>query len=227
MFMTQRITKKALKELKKPDFLQVELSRLAAFAARHKSKIYIFVALFVVLIVIAAGWSLYRMNYEKSALQVYNKGEAMALKGGPGPDLIAAYRNVITKYPRSQAALQAYYQLGNLYLNLNQVDLSLQAYNDFQKRAGRNNYLKFFAYSGQGYVYEVKKDYNKALNAFENALKMPEANYLAGQVFRDMARIYEEMNDPKKALEYYRKSLDKTTDSNMETILKRKIGSLS
>jgi tetratricopeptide (TPR) repeat protein len=134
---------------------------------------------------------------------------------------------VIAKYPRSQAALQAYYQLGNLYLNLNQVDFSLQAYDDFLKRADRNNYLKFFAYSGQGYGYEAKKDYQKSLNAFENALKMPEANYLAGQVFRDMGRIYEEMKDPKKSLEYYRKSLDKTTDSTMQMILKRKIAGLS
>jgi tetratricopeptide (TPR) repeat protein len=225
--MTERITKKALKELKEPDFLQVELGKLTTYAARHKSKIYIIVMFFAVCIAIAGGWSLYRMNYEKSALQVYNQGEATALKTGPSPNLIAAYRNVIAKYPRSQAALQAYYQLGNLYLNLNQVDFSLQAYDDFLKRADRNNYLKFFAYSGQGYGYEVKKDYQKALNAFENALKMPEANYLAGQVFRDMGRIYEEMKDPKKSLEYYRKSLDKTTDSTMQMILKRKIAGLS
>lgn len=225
--MTERITKKELKELKEPDFLQVELSKLATFSARHKSKIYIFVALFVICIAIAAGWSLYRLNYEKSALQVYNQVETMALKSGQSPNLIAAYQNVTVKYPHSQAALHAYYQLGNLYLNLNQVDFSLQAYEEFLKRASRNNYLKFFAYSGQGYGYEVKKDYKKALNAFENALKMPEANYLAGQVYRDMGRIYEEMNDPKKSLEYYRKSLEKTTDRTMEMILKRKIAGLS
>jgi tetratricopeptide (TPR) repeat protein len=225
--MAERITKKELKELKEPDFLQVELSRLAAFAARYKSKIYIMGALFVVCVAIAAGWSLYRVNYERSAFQAYSQEEAMAMKSGPNPNLIAAYRNVTTKYPNSQAALQAYYQLGNLYLNLNQADLSLQAYDEFQKRASRNNYLKFFAYSGQGYGYEAKKDYKKALNAFENALKMPEANYLAGQVYRDMGRIYEEMNDPKKSLEYYRKSLEKTTDRTMEMILKRKIAGLS
>lgn len=225
--MAERISKKALKELKEPDFLQLELSKLAAFSARHKSKIYVFVALFVVCLAIAAGWSLYRLNYEKSALQVYNQGEATALKSGPSPNLIAAYRNVTTKYPRSQAALHAYYQMGNVYLNLNQVDLSLQAYDEFLKRSSRNNYLKFFVYSGQGYGYEVKRDYKKALAAFENALKTPEATYLAGSVYRDMGRIYEEMNDPKKSLEYYRKSLEKTTDRTMETILKRKIASLS
>ncbi len=225
--MAERITKKALKELKEPDFLQVELSKLATFTARHKSKIYIIAALFVLCIAIAGGWSLYQFNYERSALLVYNQVEAMALKSGPSPNLIAGYRDVTTKYPRSQAALQAYYQLGNLYLNLNQVDLSLLAYDEFMKRASRNNYLKYFAYSGQGYGYEVKKDYKKALNAFENALKMPEASYLAGQAFRDIARIYEEMNDPKKSIEYYRKSLEKTTDRTMEMILKRKIASLS
>lgn len=225
--MTERITKKELKELKEPDFLHFELSKLTAFAARHLSKIYICAAILGICIVIAAGWFVYRMNYEKSAVEIYNQAEAIAAKSGPAPDLIAAYRNVTTRYPRSQAALQAYYQLGNVYLNLNQVDSSLQAYDELQKRASRNNYLKFFTYSGQGYAYEAKKDYKNSLNAFENALKMPEATYLAGQVFRDMGRIYEEMNDPKKALEYYRKSLEKTTDSTMQMILKRKIAGLS
>jgi tetratricopeptide (TPR) repeat protein len=225
--MTERIKKKTLKELKEPDFLQVELSRLTTLAVRHKSKLYISAAIFGICTVIAAGWFLYRMNYERSAFQIYNQAEAIAAKSGPSPNLITAYQNVTTKYPRSQAALQAYYQLGNVYLNLNQVDSSLQAYEELQKRAPRNNYLKFFAYSGQGYGYEAKKDFKNSLNAFENALKMPEATYLAGQVFRDMGRIYEEMNDPKKALEYYRKSLEKTTDSTMQMILKRKIAGLS
>jgi tetratricopeptide (TPR) repeat protein len=225
--MTERITKKELKELKEPDFLQFELSKFTTFAAHHKSKIFIFVGVFGICIAIAAGWFLYQMNYEKSASQLYNQAETIAAKSGPGPDLIAAYQNVTTKYPRSQAALQAYYQMGNVSLNLNQVDASLQAYEELQKRAPRNYYLKFFAYTGQGYGYEAKKDYKNSLNAFENALKMPEATYLSGQVFRDMGRIYEEMNDPKKSLEFYRKSLEKTTDSTTQMILKRKIAGLS
>jgi len=225
--MSDKITKKVLKELKEPDFLQVELGKLTQFAARHKTKLFILTAVVVVCIAVVAGWSLYRIDYEKSALKVYSQAEAMALKNGPTPNLIEVYRNVTTKYPHSQAALQAYYQLGNLYLNLNQVDLSLQTYDEFLKRASRKNYLKYFVYSGQGYGYEVKKDYKKALGAFENALKMPDATYLAASVYRDMGRIYEEMNDPKKSLEYYRKSLEKTTDTTMQMILKRKIAGLS
>lgn len=225
--MAERISKKTLKELKEPDFLQVELSKLATFAAHHKTKIYICAVMLVICTVIATGWFFYRMHYEKSAFQIYNQAETLASKSGPSADLIAAYQNVATKYPRSQAALQAYYQLGNVHLNLNQVDASLQAYDELEKRADKKHYLKFFAYSGQGYAYEAKKDYKNSLQAFENALKMPEANYLAGQVFRDMGRIYEEMNDPKKSLEYYRKSLEKTTDSTTQMILKRKIAGLS
>ena len=225
--MAERITKKELKELKEPDLLHVELSKLAAFSVQHKAKLTILGAVLLVCIAIAGGWSLYKMNYEKSALEIYSQGEATAMKSGQSANLIAAYRNVTTKYPNSQAALQAYYQLGNLYLNLNQIDFSLQAYDEFLKQSSRKNYLKFFVYSGQGYGYEAKKDYKKALDAFENALKTPEATYLAGTVYRDMGRIYEEMKDTKKSLEYYRKSLEKTADRTMEQVLKRKIASLS
>ena len=131
------------------------------------------------------------------------------------------------KYPRSQSALYASYQLANLYYNTNQIDLSLRAYDDFLGKAPRKNDLKVFAYTGQGYCYEAKKDYKKALSSFENALKLPEGKVLEGQILRDLARVYEESNDRKKSLEYYQKSLEKTTDRTMLTIIKRKIASLS
>jgi len=44
--------------------------------------------------------------------------------------------------------------------------------------------------------------------------------------YRNIARIHEEMNDRGKALEYYRKALEKTKDPSASMILKRKIAQL-
>lgn len=218
------------KELKEPDFLQVQYRKLMAFLSQHRSKAYLFLAIFLLLIAATAGWSLYRMNYEKSALKIYNQVEMLTLKNndeGDNEKIIDGFRNVAVKYPDSRASLYAHYQLGNLYLNMNQIDLSMRAYDEFIKRAPEKNYLKIFAYMGKGYCYEAKKEFKKALLSFEAAVKISEGEIFQGQIYRDMGRIYEEMNDTGKSLEYYRKSLEKTNDPTMEIIIKRKIASLS
>ncbi len=214
------------KELKDPDILQVEFSKLVAFIGHHKAKVYVILAAFLLCLVIAAGWFLYRLNYEKSALNIYTQVEAISQKNVGSdsvPKLIEGYRNLIAQYPRSKSALYAHYQLASLYYGTNQLDLSLQAYDEFLRKAPQGNDLRIFAHLGQGYCYEAKKDLKKALAAFESALKSPRASNFEGQIYRDMGRIYEEMKDPKKALEYYKLSLEKTTDDAVKAILKRKI----
>ncbi len=209
--------------------MQVEMGKVLTFFQRHKDRLYLIGSVVLLLIVIAAGWTLYRMNYNKSAFELYNQVGKMAAATKPGAEsqkLIEGYKNVTLKYPRSQAAWYASYELGKEYFNLNQFDLSLKAYGEFLRQSAQNNFLRVFAYTGQGYCYEAKKDFKKALLSFETALKVPEGKDFAGQIYRDIARVYEETNDPKKALEYYRKALDKTTDRTWQEMLKRKIASL-
>lgn len=222
--------KASKKEFKEPDFLQVELRKLMVFLSQHRPKVYLFLAIIFFLIVATSGWALYRMNYEKSALKIYNQVEVLTLKNNGEGDMaktIDGFRNVAAKYPDSRAGLYAFYQLGNLYLNMNQIDLSMRAYDEFIKKAPESNYLKIFAYMGKGYCYEAKKELKKALLSFETACKISGGEIFQSQIYRDMGRIYEEMNDTGKSLEYYRKSLEKTKDPTMEIIIKRKIASLS
>jgi hypothetical protein len=44
---------------------------------------------------------------------------------------------------------------------------------------------------------------------------------------RNIARVYEELNNKEKALEYYRKALEKTTEPAATIFIKRKISTLS
>jgi tetratricopeptide (TPR) repeat protein len=226
--MAGKITKK---ELKEPDFLQVELAKLVQFFMKHQAKVYILLLFFLLGAVVEAGWYLYKLNYERSAQKVYSQVETLSLKSNAAQresaKLVDGFRNVVSKYPRSKAALHSYYQLGNLYLNANQPDLAIRAYDEFIKRASDKNYLKVFAYTGKGYCHEMKKDFKEALLSLESALKMPDGDILQGQIYRDMALVYEEMNDQKKSLEYYRKALEKTSDPTMGSIIKRKIAAIS
>ena len=224
--MAAKVSKKTLKE---PDFLQVKYMQATAYLTRHQSKIYIILALHVLGLAVFLGWHFYRLNYNKSALNVYNQVEELAIKSTNPKDLtplVEGYKNVAAKYPNSQATLYSYYKLGNLYLELNDVDSSLKAYEEFIRRASDTDILKIFAYRGKGYCYELKKDFKNALEAFDNAIKLPSGSIFEGQIYRDMGRIYEGMNDSKKSLEYYSKSLEKSKDPAVEMILKKKIAEL-
>ena len=224
--MAAKVSKKTLKE---PDFLQVKYIQVTDYLTRHQSKIYVILALHLLGLAVFFGWRFYRLNYNKSALNVYNQVEALALKSTDPKDfkpLVEGYKNVTATYPNSQATLYSYYKLGNLYLEMNEVDLSLQAYEEFIRRASDTDLLKIFAYRGKGYCYELKKDFKNALESFDNALKLPSGTIFEGQIYRDMGRVYEGMNDSKKSLEYYSKSLEKSKDPAVEMILKKKIAEL-
>lgn len=211
--MAAKVTKK---ELKEPDFLQVALKTVIDFITMHRAKVYVILTVFILCLASALGWHLYKVNYNISALHMFNQaGDA------------EGYKKVIAKYPDSHAALQALYRLGNMYLENNQIDSAINAYGTILKKASDNDYLKIFAYAGQGYCYEGKNDLKKARASFEAELSLPVAKIFEGQIYRDLGRIYEEMNDRKKSLESYRKSLEKTTDPVMEMLIKRKIAELT
>ena len=81
--------------------------------------------------------------------------------------------------------------------------------------------------SGLALSKEAKKDYSGALASLERALKTKSGVLFEGILLRDMARMYERLNDKKNALEYYRRAVSVTKDPSIVILLKRKIATLS
>ena len=145
------------------------------------------------------------------------------------PEILWRFRDIrisSPKYPRSQAAVTAYYRLGNLYFGRHEIDAAIRAYQDFLKKAPAESDLVTLAYNGLGACQEAKKDFNKALESYEKAMKTNTASSFEALNYTSIARIHEAMNNPAKAVEFYRKALGKTTDPLMTLYLKRKISNL-
>jgi tetratricopeptide (TPR) repeat protein len=123
--------------------------------------------------------------------------------------------------------MMAHFQIGNIAYNLNDIDGSLNAYEEFLKSAPESEDLKTLAFNGMGYCYEAKSDFKNALISFEKAAAVKSVGSFEGITYRNIARIYEEMKNMEKALEYYQKALKKTSDPSMELLLKRKISTIS
>jgi tetratricopeptide (TPR) repeat protein len=227
--MAGKMTKK---ELEKPDTLQSALTKIAAYVSENKPKIYLISGIITLIVLLSSGWYIYRMNYENNAQKLYAKsqftGMQITLQGGsPDQNTVKMYQDVVTQYQGSKAAMMAYYQLGNIYYNLGDIDASIKAYTEFLKEAPEGNDWKILAYNGLGYCYEAKNDLKNALESFDNAASIKSAGSFEGITYRNIARVYEEMQNKEKALEYYQKALSKTTDPSMEHLLKRKISTIS
>ena len=101
-------------------------------------RLYAGAGIFLLILMLAGGWYLYQLNYETSAEKMYSKVFETAQKAGSpsgDPAAIKGYKDLILKYPRSRAAVTAYYRLGNLYFSRREFDAAIGAYKDFLNKA--------------------------------------------------------------------------------------------
>lgn len=222
-------TKIDKKELEEPDKLQLFFLNVRAIVEKHRTGIYIGAGIFLLIILLAGGGYFYQLNYEAGAGNLYNRIFDAAAKADPATGettAIQGYKDLIAQYPRSDAAVTACYRLGNLYFNRKDYDAAIVAYQEFLKKASPQSDLVTLANSGLGNSLEAKKDFGKALEYYEKAMKTPAAASFEVLNYTNIARVYEQMNNPAQAAEYYRKALGKTTDPLMTVYLKRKISIL-
>jgi tetratricopeptide (TPR) repeat protein len=229
--MSAKVTKK---DMEKPDPFYEFMERIYGYLAEHRKKFYIATGLLAGLIVLATGLFFYSRHVEQQAEKLYLKAYEIQYSTAnlytnreALTSVLAAYEEVIKIHPRSSAAANAHYMLGNLYYRIGDYDKSQSSFEAFLDKASRNHVLTPFAHTGLGYCHEEKREYEKALAAFEKAVQKDTGGLLAGVSYGNMARIYEEMKNPEKALEFYQKALEKISDPSMAAFIKRKIASLS
>jgi len=228
--MAAKLTKK---ELKGPDIFQSTFERISDYISENKIRFYVFFTSIVAAVTIAFGIYLYWNNYQTSAVEIYAKAQENMIRSAQtqSPELakesIKMYKELIDKYPSSWSAQMARYHLGNIYYHTGEIDNAIAAYKDFVSSAqSDNNGIKFLSLTSLGYCFEAKKDIKGALSYFEEAQKASKPGF-ESIGFRNIARIYEQLNDKKKALENYQNALPMTIDPSTMIFIKRKISSLS
>lgn len=217
------------KELDEPDKLQLLFLSIRQFAGKHKRRIYAGGVLFLAIIAIISGWYIYQVNYDTNASKIYAHVFEKAMKAGSptgDAEAVKGYKDLVSQYPRSRAALTAYLKLGNISFSNHEVDTAISYYQEFLKRAPGDSDLVSLAYNSLGSCYELKNDYGKALESYEKALDTDTTPSFAAINYTGIARIYEAKNDRAKAAESYRKALEKTTDPLLIVYLKKKIADL-
>jgi len=222
--------KNVVAELNKPDQFHSLFNKLADLYALNKRKLLLVAGAVMGVVAVVIAWSAYHYYYEKNAWDRYAKIEESTFKRTPSEqngDLIKQYRNLASNYPDSQAALLSSYRLGNLYYNKSDFDAAISSYENYVAHASDRNEFKVLSFSGLAYCYEAKKDYQKAMQALQQAEKIEAVKSLATFIYRDMGRIYEKMGNAPEALKCYQKALAQSVDPTFTMLIKRKIALLS
>ena len=90
-------------------------------------------------------------------------------------EAIALYKRVLDEYPRTPTAPLVQFSLGNAYLQSNNVDSAIDAYQRFTSTYTSNTSLLGLVYQKLGYAYLLKKDLDQAAKAYSSILDMPGA----------------------------------------------------
>jgi tetratricopeptide (TPR) repeat protein len=231
MASAKKIIKKKLKE---PDEFVTLTERAYLFISHHFKPIAgggIVVLLLILLFLLYQRWE--RRN-EENAFQMLNAAaETYQTVSSPYRDASAQeYKNVLerfnevaTKFPRTSPGKLALLYQGNINLRLGEFDQAIQVYESFLQKGGKGGLYSCFAMEGLGYSHEGKKDYEKAIHAYQREIESGE-NFQLANAYLGLGRCYEKLGKTKEAVENYRSFMKVSQKSEMKNIVLGKISNL-
>jgi tetratricopeptide (TPR) repeat protein len=222
------------KKLKEPDEFITFTEKAFRFFIQQAKKI---AAGGVVLLVIAISFFLYQrweshQEGEASqklglAIEIYQEAGSANKERSPSvlKDALQKFNEIISRFPRTSSGKLSLLYKGNIHLQLAEFDEAAKTYQAFLKKGPEERPFRAFALEGLGYAYEGKKDYEKAVQAYQRIIDMGDGVESAG-AYSGMGRCYERMGKKKEALENYKSFLKVSQKSQMTYAILRKISSL-
>ena len=231
MASAKKIIKKKLKE---PDEFVTLTERAYLFISRHFKPIAGGGTIVLILILSLVLFQRWERRNEENAFQMlnvavetyqmvsspYREGSAQEYK-----NVLERFNEVVTKFPRTSSGKLAILYQGNIDLRLGEFDQAIQAYESFLQKGGKERLYRSFAMEGLGYSYEGKKDYEKAVNAYQKGIELG-VNFQLANAYLGLGRCYERLGKAKEAVENYRSFMKVSKKSEMKNIVLGKISSL-
>jgi tetratricopeptide (TPR) repeat protein len=229
-----RIKKISKKKLKEPDEFVSVTEKAFLFLTHHIKSIAaggIVVLIILLSIFFYQRWE--KGNEEEAyrkfslAVEIYQVVSSPNREGSPSEykNVLQKFDEVITKFPRTFSGKTSFLYKGNIHLWLGEFEEATKSYQNFLQKAGKRKLYRLFAMEGLGYAYEGKKDYEKALQAYQKILDEGE-NFQLANAYLDMGRCYEKLGKKKEALENYKVFLKVSQKSMMTNEVLRKISIL-
>jgi tetratricopeptide (TPR) repeat protein len=229
-----RMKKISKKKLKEPDEFVSVAEKAFLFITHHIKSI---AAGGIVVLIILLSIFFYQRWEKRNEEEAYQKFSLAAdiyqMVSSPyregslseNKNVLEKFNEVIAKFPRTSSGKFSFLYKGNIHLRLSEFEEATKSYQTFLQKAGKEKLYRLFAMEGLGYAYEGKKDYEKALQAYQKILEEGESFQL-GDAYLNMGRCYEKLGKNKEALENYKAFLKVSQKSMMTNAVLRKISIL-
>jgi tetratricopeptide (TPR) repeat protein len=231
MVKGKRITRR---QIKQPDEFISTTEHVLLFVRDHLKKIVVGVGIVVVIVAAYVLFRVWEAKRENEASQRLNLAmEAVELvnspyrEGSPAEvkNALAKMEEIVNAFPKTSSGTFALLYKGNIHLKLGEFDEAIKAYDTFLSRSGSEKLYNLLALEGVGYAYEGKKDYGKAIEAYQRIIAMDQG-FQAREARLQMGYCYEKLGKNKEAVENYRAYLEGTQKSSMTHLVLRKISLL-
>jgi len=231
MVKGKKITKKQLKE---PDEFITLTERVFIFIREHSGKVAGGGILFLILILAFIVFQIWDKKKEEEAARefgvatgLYERGIAQAREGSiqGDKDILAKFDEVITRFPRTSSGRFSFLYKGNVYLKRGEFDEAIKSYTAFLDKSGKERLYRYFAWEGLGHAYEGRKDYAKALEAYQKIVEVGEGYQLA-EANLNIGYCYEKLGKSKEALESFKAFLQSNPKSSLSNVVLRKVSLL-
>jgi tetratricopeptide (TPR) repeat protein len=231
MTKAKKIIKKKLKE---PDEFITLTERAYFFIPHHSKSIVVGGIIILILILSVIFIQRWEKKNEENAYQLFNIAvETYQMISTPYRDgspqeykaLLEKFDEVHTKFPKTKFGKLSVLYKGNIHLRLGEFEEAIKAYETFLQKTGKENFYRSLAMEGLGYSYEGKKEYEKALKAFQKVIDLGQTFQL-GNAYWGMGRCYEKLGKINEAVENYKLFLKVVQTSQMTNIVLQKISNL-
>ncbi len=231
MTSTKKIIKKKLKE---PDEFISFTEQIYLFVSHHAKPIALGAAIVVILLFVTFLFQAWNKKKTEGADRMFSDAmETYQMISSPYREAspqeyksaMEKFNEVIATFPKTESGKLAVLYKGNIHLRLGELDEAIKAYNSYLEKAGQEKLYRAFAMEGLGYAYEDKKDYEKAVQAFQKVIDLEQGFQLAN-AYLGLGRCSEKLGKTKEALESYRSFLKISEKSQMANIVLRKISNL-
>lgn len=223
----KRVTRKKL--LKEPDEFITTTGRLIQWGQKHQKILTYVAGAFFILLAVIAGVRYLANQAENTAFRLLNQAVVKYESSLPGMGAEKAYQAVkedfeslLSGYKRKQGAKMARVVYAKICYEAGNLDRAVQLYEKALADLKENDHFKNLILSSLGCAYEEKKDYERAVNCFEQITQGGDP-LLKDTALFNQGRLYEALGNGAKSQAAFQQLVSDYADSVYFEIAKEKI----